>query len=495
MSDSGGSNGFTQSSTTPWREQAQYLNPYFAQVFGGATGFKPGEVTSKGDIKLIPDPNNPGGPKIEDPGSLLERDAAEYKRFMGIDQYGLPVPGKLSYFGDKDNLWKEPIPSTLESTKGIGGTSIGLTEAPNVVGFAPEEKIAQGIIKARAGKQGSYYDPLSAVTYDTGYTNLIPSTKTALEGIIKGTNSITPASMTAANVAAPSAINKPTIGMPNDLNIPTVGSTDLGYKYWNELGGVVNSDRNQYLEDMIKGAKEGLRTEHYNYEVPSLDSTAELAGRYGGNRWSKLRNDAYDKYLKNVGQVETTMRGEAYNTDANRALQAMNLGGTLATTQAGFDADRATRNASLQMEGRGKEYDTSALAKRLTGELGLTAETAQSGNELSRFMQNALLSQEAEKTGAGFEQQANIGNLSNILQGAPLAPTVAQSDYADIGQLANVGETRAGKAQDVVDAFLSRYNINMLEPYERASLISAALSGNYGGETSARQSGGGGGYL
>lgn len=482
------SSGFTQASTTPWREQAQYLNPYFAQVFGGATGFKPGEVTSKGDIKVIKNPNagQPGEPEwIEDPGKMLEKGAPEYRRFLGVDASDQPLPGKLSYFGEKEGFWN-PFETAVTSTKGIGGTVIPRTEAPNVVGFASEEKLAQDIIAARARGDTNFQG------YDTGYTELIPSAKTALEDIIKGTDRITPASMTAASVGTPSAINKPTIGTPDVFATPKVQRENLDYRFWNPLGAMTNPAGNPELENMIANATRNLRNEHFNYEVPSLDSTAELAGRYGGNRWSKLRTDAYDKYLQNKGQVETTMRGEAYNTDANRALQALNLGGDLAKSQASINERASLADAASEFENLSKRYDTSALAKRLTGELGLTAETSQAGNDLSRYIQDALLKQEAGKTTAGFEQQANVGNIANILQGAPLAPTVAQSDYADIGQLANVGEARSGKAQDVVDAFLNRFNINMLEPYERASLISAALSGNYGGETSARQSGGGG---
>lgn len=459
----GGGGGYANSTTSnePWKVQGDYLRDMFRTGYSGLTG-------------------------LDESGNPVGSNSKFMQAFKGVDASGNNVPGKLEYVGDSAGLWGgEGLNAIADGTnKGLGSSTLKMTAAPTVAAFTPEEIAAQNIIKGRL--QGYNTATTGGNTYNTGYSELIPQAKSALGNILTGENQINPASYSAANVATPSTINRPAIGTPDSFSAPTIGNTDLGYKYWNELGDVAGNKTNPYLENMITNAKENMWNDYTNYGVPGTNTTAEAAGRYGGNTWKKLREDLYNKTSKNAGQVETAMRGNAFDTSMNRALEAMNLGGSLAGTQAGFDADRATRQASMEMDRRAKEYDTSAAAKQLTGQLGLQADTAQAGNELTKNIQNALFSQEASREGAGYTQQANIQNLANIMQGSQVAPGVSQSDYDDIAKLAAVGESQGAKQQDIIDAFVQRFNTNQQEPLERLAFESNLFSGDLGGTTTSR---------
>lgn len=414
----GGYDSESSTNTSPWAGQAEYLKPLFQSTFAGAFGIDPGEF-GKNDTRNV----GAGDPL--------------FNQFLGV----MPVsnedlPGRLNYFGDYayNTAWQDPRKITTKYA----------SEAPTVSNFSPEEIAAQNIITARSKGQS-----VSPEGYQTGYSTLIPSSKTALEKILTGQNKINPASMTASNVADISRINSP----------------DLDYRYWSDLDKMAGGNqRNPYLEDMIRNSKENLRREYYDYTLPALDTTAEAAGRYGGGIWEKLRKDSYDEYLDAIGEIETGMRGEAYNTDMNRSLSALGLGGELASTQSG---------------------------------MGLQAQTAQAANELSRATSNAGLSQEAARINAANTQEANVANIANILQGSPVAAPVAQADYEDIAKLAGVGESKTQQAQNILDAYIKFFESEQMEPYQRAALLSNLLAGDFGGTSvsAARTSGSSGGYL
>ena len=454
----GGDGGYANSTTSnePWDVQADYLRDMFKSGWQGMTGY-------------------------DTSGNPVGKDSKFVKMFEGDN-----AVGKLDYVGDANNLWGgEGLQAISDGTnKGLGSSTLKMTAAPTVGAFSPEEIAAQNIIKGRL--QGFNTATTDGNRYNTGYTELIPQAKTALSNIVTGQNRINPASYSAANVSAPSTISRPNIGTPDSLIAPTIGSTDLGYNYWDELGQMAGGKQNQYLEDLITNARGNITKEYYNNTMPALDTTAEAAGRYGGNTWANMRGSAYDKYQNNLKAQETALRSSAYNTNQSNALQAMNLGGDLAKTQSGYDYGRTSDQAAMEMERRAKEYDTIAAAKQLTGQLGLQADTSQAGNELTRNVQNALLSQEANQGNAGFTQQANVQNVANVLQGAPIAPGVSQSDYADIAALAGVGEAQGAKQQDIIDAFIKRFETNQNEPNVRMANMSNLLSGNFGGETTSR---------
>ena len=434
----GGGYGTSSTASEPWDVQGNYLQPLFRSQYAAMYGYKP----------------DPQGGLME----LSDEDRTKYyNQFYGVDAAGKSLPGKLDYFGAGDtsqgtNRWKSQNQVIDKYAP----------NAPTVAGFSPEQLAAQSLITGRLQGRGNVATPLGFM--DTGYNTLIPSSISAYENIMTGRNKINPASMGSTQVA------------PNlTINAPQIGSTDLGYRYWNQLGNMAGgSNQNPYLESMINRAKSGVSRDYYESYLPTLDTDAQKAGVFGGNNWANLRDKSYDTYLRNLGDVETGMRGQAYNTNQANALSAMGLGGELASSQGNIDANRAMQQANL----------------------GLTAQTSQAGNELQRAIQNADNQQEAQRTNAGYQQQANIGNISNILTGAPQAPGLGQSSYEDISKLAAVGESNTNMAQRILDAYINFANQKQYEPYEREILMSNLLSGNFGGTSVATaDNAGSGGYM
>ena len=403
--------------------------------------------------------------------------------FMGKDSVG-----KLDYFGDQnvqnnlENRWESQANLNFANPY-YADKTLQQDWTPTLAGFSPEQNISQGIINERAKGKDTYRDPDTGYEYKTGYSPLIGNSKTALDRILTGANKIDPATMNAASVGNIDTITKPGVAIPDSMETPEIGSTDLGYKYWDELGQVAGNKSNPYLEQMISAAKDSMQNEYENYQVPSLDNTAEKAGAYGSGQWGKIRNDAFDTYLKNAGQVESSMRGNAYETNMNRALQGMTLGGDLAKSQSGMDSERNMQQALLESNRRSTEYGTGAEAERLKSQLGLQADTTNVGNMLEKALQNAQFQQGSNDANARYKQEANIGNVQNILNSVGQAGQVGQADYNDISNLAAVGEEKTNQWQKVLDSYRTRQETKQMEPWNRAGMVSNLASGNWGGTT------------
>jgi hypothetical protein len=73
------------------------------------------------------------------------------------------------------------------------------------------------------------------------------------------------------------------------------------------------------------------------------------------------------------------------------------------------------------------------------------------------------------------------------------APTLAQADYGDISQLANVGKTTEDYAKTALQADLDRFNFEQNKPYQKlSSYLGAAYGAPQGNVSTSTQSGGGG---
>jgi hypothetical protein len=78
-----------------------------------------------------------------------------------------------------------------------------------------------------------------------------------------------------------------------------------------------------------------------------------------------------------------------------------------------------------------------------------------------------------------------VGNINNIMQGSGMAAPIQQADYEDISKLAASGEAQSSKWQDVLNEFVKQFQTQQMEPYQRSSLMSNLLSGDFGGSTMA----------
>jgi hypothetical protein len=92
---------------------------------------------------------------------------------------------------------------------------------------------------------------------------------------------------------------------------------------------------------------------------------------------------------------------------------------------------------------------------------------------------NALSSALAQQAGNLAYQNYSQG-LNDLLQGARLAPTLANQDYVDLGQLASAGSTQQGLDQQQINAAIDRYNYNQNLPYNTLANYMRMIQGNYG---------------
>jgi hypothetical protein len=67
-----------------------------------------------------------------------------------------------------------------------------------------------------------------------------------------------------------------------------------------------------------------------------------------------------------------------------------------------------------------------------------------------------------------------------MLRADALAPTLANQDYTDIGQLASAGDAQRQLAQQGINASVDRYNYNQNLPYNALANYMRMIQGNYG---------------
>jgi len=88
---------------------------------------------------------------------------------------------------------------------------------------------------------------------------------------------------------------------------------------------------------------------------------------------------------------------------------------------------------------------------------------------------------DALATTAGNLAYQNYSNeRGNMLQADALAPTLANQDYTDIGQLASVGDARQQLAQQGINSAVDRYNYDQNLPYNTLANYMKMIQGNYG---------------
>ena len=118
------------------------------------------------------------------------------------------------------------------------------------------------------------------------------------------------------------------------------------------------------------------------------------------------------------------------------------------------------------------------------------------GSGVSADIQNraagTLASTLANKYGdLAYQNYAGERAMQN--QAVMNAPTLAQADYADISQLANVGKTTEDYAKTALQADLDRFNFQQNKPYQKlSSYLGAAYGAPMGNVSTTTQSGGGG---
>lgn len=110
----------------------------------------------------------------------------------------------------------------------------------------------------------------------------------------------------------------------------------------------------------------------------------------------------------------------------------------------------------------------------------IDSQFASSGRYASGAHQEAAARALTDAT-ASLAYQNYADERGNMQQAMSLAPQLAQQDYADISQLAAVGQTREQMAQALINDQIARFNYAQQLPYNKLAQYMGLIQGNYGG--------------
>jgi hypothetical protein len=108
-------------------------------------------------------------------------------------------------------------------------------------------------------------------------------------------------------------------------------------------------------------------------------------------------------------------------------------------------------------------------------------------NRAASTLANTLTNKYGELAYQNYGAERGMQN-----QAAMNAPALAQADYADISQLANIGKTTEDYQKTALQADLDRFNFEQNKPYQKlSSYLGAAYGAPMGNVSTTTQSGGG----
>ena len=109
-------------------------------------------------------------------------------------------------------------------------------------------------------------------------------------------------------------------------------------------------------------------------------------------------------------------------------------------------------------------------------------------NRAASTLANTLANKYGELAYQNYGAERGMQN-----QAAMNAPALAQADYTDISQLANIGKTAEDYQKTALQADLDRFNFEQNKPYQKlSSYLGAAYGAPQGNVSTSTQSGGGG---
>lgn len=495
----GGYGGSTESS--PWPVQGDYLKELFPRGFQLVTGQKREEA---------------GGGEI-DPMENFSDAAARLNYFGDIRKTPQKSElGKITYSSRPDlggGVDNSPYWDPQEVI-GTGGGNSGVADpsVPTLAQFTPYQIAAQQAMVNKAGE-------------GLGAGSLESLSENTLRSILSGGKAIIPQGFDAAAVSPfrevgipqiqslksmiDSGITSPNIAT-SSMGASSVDPTALDYQYRPELnrvtgGNYLYGESNPYLEGMYDSATRNVINQFNRNVLPSIDQSAQAAGRYGSGAWADLRSQANQDLLNTLGDVSSNMYGGAYESERGRMMQGLGLGGQLSEADlqaqlqrniqnAGFGQEAGQTNAQL---GQQRNIRQAELGQDLLGQqlgLGLQRATTQAGLEtqvplalseqdLQKAMQNAQMTQEERQFNAQANQDAQSQNIANLMSSLGITPTITDLDDANIGRYAQVGAEQQDYNQQLINGLIGRQEFNNQEIYNRLGLLADIIGGNFGSTT------------
>ena len=198
-------------------------------------------------------------------------------------------------------------------------------------------------------------------------------------------------------------------------------------------------EKNPYLDDMAKGITSQMNENWTRNQLPSIRSGAMAAGGFGGSRQGVVEANGLNDMNRSLGQNLTTLYGQDYTQDRQRALQKY-------SADQGYNLGMANNNLGYM---QANNQNNQANANNALGYANLDSNNAQFGANFG------LQSLDAQNRWAN-----NNVNTANTIQNTPI-------NY--FNGFNNNANTIAGQGQGMSQT-------NQADPW--ASGFGGALTGN-----------------
>lgn len=207
---------------------------------------------------------------------------------------------------------------------------------------------------------------------------------------------------------------------------------------------------------------------------PALSNLKSISGGIPSGAQAGTEATARGDYLSAGNPYFSSMMASAAKpvvTEFNKAIR--DIGSRTAAS------GRYGSGAMGELEGTASENLANALSNR-------AAELAYSNYGAERGRQEQAVARLGDITNQTFNQRLaaaqGLGSLSEQqaarqMNAAQLAPQMAMADYADINQLAKIGQTQEEYAKDKLNADIARFEFNQNKPYSK---LTNYLSAAYG---------------
>jgi hypothetical protein len=204
---------------------------------------------------------------------------------------------------------------------------------------------------------------------------------------------------------------------------------------------------------------------------------------YGLGEAKNLYQGASPTYFPGQTYVDPSMQTtQAIDLATQRALAGSPLtSGAIAQQTGTVGGQYLGANPYLEAALRpGQQAATRAYEQAISGTRSQAAGAGRYGsgaqNQLESLSQQNLANALANQAGqAAYQNYATERGLQQ--QSALAAPTLAQSEYADINQLLQAGQLGEQYKQSALESDIARYNFEQQKPYEK---LSAYLGSVYG---------------
>lgn len=228
---------------------------------------------------------------------------------------------------------------------------------------------------------------------------------------------------------------------------------------------------NPYLDDVGRRIRRDVSED--------INSTFSRAGMFGSGEHAQELGEG-------LGDALANLYGGAYESERGRQLGAAGQLSGLRSGAAGQLAGlgeaalgRQIQGAQQLTQGGLADISTRLQGAGLAGQLG--------GQDMARDVGLAqglagVGAQDINTQLAGGRGLADAFNQARTdqMRGLAFAPQISGLDYADMAQLQKVGAQQQGMDQAQIDADMSRFNFEQMEPWQRLQNYNAMIQG-FGG--------------